>query len=72
MPVKVIKNCLCIGDLRDIINQIPTKYDNHSVILNMPIFDKDDLLTPEKYEEVSLTDFLHFKDDYELQLFGEV
>lgn len=72
MPVKVIKNGLRIGDLREILNQIPTKYDDHDVILNMPIFDKDDLLEPEKYEEVTLTDFLHFEDDYELQLFGEV
>lgn len=72
MPVAVIKNGLRIGDLREILDKIPVRYDDHDVVLNMPVFDKEDLLTPEKYEEVKLTDFLHLKDEYELQLFGEV
>lgn len=72
MSVKVIKQGLTISDLRDILREIPLEYDEHVVILNMPVFDKEDLVTPEKYEEVSLTDFIHMKDDYELQLFGEV
>lgn len=63
---------MTIKELRIALLNIPEKFDDHAVILNLPIFDNEDLMTPEKYEEVALTDSLHLVDEYEFHLFGEV
>jgi hypothetical protein len=72
MAIKRVIPAMSVGELKQIVLGIHDRFDDHLVILNMPIFDKDDLETPEKYEEVPLSDFLHIEDEYELHLFGEV